>query len=56
MQKDELRVHYQPQLKMNGGLKGFEALTRWSSATRGMVPPGEFIPLAEESSLILVLG
>jgi diguanylate cyclase (GGDEF)-like protein/PAS domain S-box-containing protein len=56
MQKDELRVHYQPQLNMKGEVKGFEALTRWSSATRGMVPPGEFIPLAEESSLILVLG
>ncbi|MEI9804509.1 MAG: EAL domain-containing protein [Pseudolabrys sp.] len=56
IQLGELRLHYQPQLKMAGGVIGFEALARWHSPTRGVVPPGEFIPLAEESCLILELG
>ncbi len=56
IQNDELRLHYQPQLKITGEVKGFEALTRWKCSKRGMVPPSEFIPLAEESSLILLLG
>ena len=41
---------------MNGEITGFEALARWNSPKRGMVPPSDFIPLAEESSLILGLG
>lgn len=56
LQHDELRLHYQPQLTMAGEITGFEALARWYSPKRGVVPPGEFIPLAEESSLILLLG
>jgi diguanylate cyclase (GGDEF)-like protein/PAS domain S-box-containing protein len=56
IQHGELGLHYQPQLKMAGAITGFEALARWNSPTRGMVSPAEFIPLAEESSLILVLG
>jgi diguanylate cyclase (GGDEF)-like protein/PAS domain S-box-containing protein len=52
----ELRLHYQPQLKMTGEITGFEALARWHSPQRGVVPPGDFIPLAEESSLILLIG
>jgi diguanylate cyclase (GGDEF)-like protein/PAS domain S-box-containing protein len=56
IQHNELLLHYQPQLKMTGEITGFEALARWHSPTRGMVPPGEFIPLAEESSLILLIG
>jgi len=56
IQHNELRLHYQPQLKMTGEITGFEALARWNCPKRGMVPPGDFIPLAEESSLILVLG
>ncbi len=56
IQHDELRLHYQPQVRMSGEITGFEALARWYSPKRGMVPPAEFIPLAEESSLILVLG
>ena len=56
LQHEELHLHYQPQLKMNGKITGFESLARWNSPKRGMVPPGDFIPLAEESSLILVLG
>lgn len=56
IQRNELRLHYQPQRKISGQIQGFEALARWTSPTRGMVSPAEFIPLAEESSLILVLG
>ena len=56
IQHNELRLHYQPQLKITGEMKGFEALARWHCPKRGMVPPSEFIPLAEESSLILLLG
>jgi diguanylate cyclase (GGDEF)-like protein/PAS domain S-box-containing protein len=56
IQRNELRLHYQPQVKMTGEVKGFEALARWHCPKRGMVPPSEFIPLAEESSLILTLG
>ncbi len=56
IQHDELCLHYQPQVKMTGEITGFEALARWNSPARGMVPPGEFIPVAEQSSLILTLG
>jgi diguanylate cyclase (GGDEF)-like protein/PAS domain S-box-containing protein len=56
IEHNELALHYQPQLKMNGEVTGFEALARWYSPKRGMVPPALFIPLAEESSLILVMG
>jgi EAL domain-containing protein (putative c-di-GMP-specific phosphodiesterase class I) len=41
---------------MTGEITGFEALARWDSPKRGMVSPGAFIPLAEESSLILLIG
>ena len=54
--RNEIQLHYQPQLKMTGETTGFEALARWHSPKRGIVSPAEFIPLAEESSLILVLG
>jgi diguanylate cyclase (GGDEF)-like protein/PAS domain S-box-containing protein len=56
IQHNELLLHYQPQLKMTGEITGFEALARWYSPKRGMVPPSDFIPLAEESSLILLMG
>jgi diguanylate cyclase (GGDEF)-like protein/PAS domain S-box-containing protein len=56
IEHSELLLHYQPQLKMTGEITGFEVLARWQSPKRGMVPPGEFIPIAEESSLILLIG
>jgi diguanylate cyclase (GGDEF)-like protein/PAS domain S-box-containing protein len=54
--RGELLLHYQPQVKMSGETVGFEALARWLCPKRGMVSPGTFIPIAEDSSLIITIG
>ena len=52
-EKDELFLHYQPQLTISGSTIGFEALLRWNCPRRGIVPPAAFVPLAEENGLIV---
>ncbi|WP_413456763.1 EAL domain-containing protein [Herbaspirillum huttiense] len=53
---NQLLLHYQPQVVEGGRVTGAEVLVRWQHPQRGMVPPGDFIPLAEETGLILSLG
>ncbi len=56
LEAEQLEVYYQPQLNYLGEVIGMEALTRWPHPHRGMIPPGEFIPIAEESGQIQALG
>lgn len=57
LKRDEFIVYYQPILALaSGSITGFEALVRWQHPDKGLVPPGSFIPLTEESGLIIPLG
>jgi diguanylate cyclase (GGDEF)-like protein len=52
LERDELELYFQPQAVTGGEVFGFEVLVRWQNPVRGMVSPGIFIPLAEETGLI----
>lgn len=55
--RGELRLHFQPQLSLaSGQVVGCEALVRWQHATQGLMPPNAFIPVAEETGMIIAIG
>jgi diguanylate cyclase (GGDEF)-like protein/PAS domain S-box-containing protein len=57
LERQEFVVHYQPKINLETGrISGAEALLRWTHPVRGLVPPGQFIPVAEDCGLILPIG
>jgi diguanylate cyclase (GGDEF)-like protein/PAS domain S-box-containing protein len=57
LDRNELRLHYQPEIDLaTGAIAGYEALVRWEHPVRGLLGPGAFLPLAEETGLIVGIG
>ncbi|HEX4052726.1 MAG TPA: EAL domain-containing protein [Tepidisphaeraceae bacterium] len=56
VENQELKLHFQPKVDRAGRIKGLEVLLRWHHPTLGMVPPAKFIPLAEDTGVIIPIG